>query len=243
MDVDGYADPYLASLYEIECAWHPSDDFYLGLVRSSGDVLDVGCGTGAVLGAAAERGHAGRLVGVDPAEGMLVQARVREGVEWVRGLLPDQSWTAQFDLVTMTGHAFQELRSDEDVRDFLRAAHRVLRPGGRLAFETRNPLRRAWDSWTSAAVTEIVDAAGLTVRVRRKVVDVTGELITFTETYDADSWAEPLQTRSTLRFLPAERLDAFVREAGFTIDERYGDWDRRPFTADSPEIVTIASVS
>jgi ubiquinone/menaquinone biosynthesis C-methylase UbiE len=42
---------------------------------SPGTLLDVGCGTGRLLRAAARRWPEARLIGVDPAEGMVVVAR------------------------------------------------------------------------------------------------------------------------------------------------------------------------
>ncbi|MEK8169819.1 winged helix-turn-helix transcriptional regulator [Streptomyces sp. M19] len=51
--------------------------FYLPLVMSARSVLDVGCGTGALLRGARENGHTGRLCGLDPAVGMLEVARTR----------------------------------------------------------------------------------------------------------------------------------------------------------------------
>jgi len=38
-----------------------------------------------------------------------------------------------------------------------------------------------------------------------------------------------------------DELDAFVSEAGLAVMERYGCWDRRPFTEQLPEIITIAT--
>jgi hypothetical protein len=140
----------------------------------------------------------------------------------------------------MTGHAIQVLLTDDELHAFLAAARRALADGGRLAFETRNPLARAWLTWTPDDVTEIRDRDGNTVRVWHEVESVEGEFVTFTETYASDAWAQPKVSRSTLRFLPAHRLDAFLAEAGFVVDERYGDWDRSLFTPGSPEIITIA---
>lgn len=39
---------------------------------------------------------------------------------------------------------------------------------------------------------------------------------------------------------PAEVLDQLLVEAGLEIHERYGDFDRGPFTAHSPSIITLA---
>lgn len=46
--------------------------------------------------------------------------------------------------------------------------------------------------------------------------------------------------RASLRFLGADRLAAFLAEAGFGVEAQYGDWSRAPLGPSSPEIVTIA---
>jgi hypothetical protein len=43
-----------------------------------------------------------------------------------------------------------------------------------------------------------------------------------------------------LRFLDAVGVARFLGEAGFVIEEQFGDFDRRPLTTASPEIVTMA---
>jgi SAM-dependent methyltransferase len=237
-----FEDAYLATLYERLNPWGPGDDFYLHLIGSAQRVLDVGCGTGALLRRARRDGHHLRLVGLDPAAGMLAQAR-RHGddLEWVQALLPEAGFTSEFDLVVMTGHAFQVLLTDHEVRELLAAVHRALVPEGRFAFETRNPWHGAWEHWTSERAVEVEDDAGTRVRVWPEVERVEGELVTFTETFASRSWAEPRVSRSTLRFLPAEELDHRLAAAGFVVDERYGYWDRSLFTPTSPEIITVAS--
>src|SRR5579862_9839563 len=106
-----FAEDRLAALYDL---FHPPEQrddfaFYHELVMAARSVLDVGCGTGALLRRAREAGHSGRLCGLDPAAGMLNQARTRPDIEWVLGDLSSTGWQEEFDLVVMTGHAFQEL--------------------------------------------------------------------------------------------------------------------------------------
>ncbi len=75
-------------------------------IMRSRSVLDVGCGTGALLWMARQAGHTGRLVGLDPAAGMLNRARERTDIERVHGDLSTVRWSQEFDLAVMTGHAF-----------------------------------------------------------------------------------------------------------------------------------------
>jgi SAM-dependent methyltransferase len=143
-----FSDPVLAALYDTFGAGRRDFGFYLPIAMSAQSVLDVGCGTGALLHAAREAGHNGRLCGLDPADGMLQQARKRSDIEWILGDLGGITWDRQFDLVLMTGHAFQVFIEDNELRVGLAAIRSALTPGGRLAFETRNPLVRGWETWT-----------------------------------------------------------------------------------------------
>lgn len=238
-----FTDVELAALYDRLNPWGPGDDFYLDLVTAAGAVLDVGCGTGRLLRGARAAGHRGRLTGLDPAAAMLVQARRAEpDVEWVLGDLATHRWDGAFDLVVMTGHAFQELLTDEDVRCCLGGVRRALADGGRFVFETRNPAARPWERWTPERVYEITDGDGAPVRVWHDAEPApVGDRLTFTETYAGARWAGPQVCRSTLRFLGADALDGFLGAAGLAVAERYGDWGRGPLTPACPEIITVAT--
>lgn len=237
-----FADLSLAALYDSLNPWGPGDDFYIGRVMSAPTVLDVGCGTGRLLAAARRAGHPGQLTGLDPAAAMLVQARRREpGVEWVLGDLRSRAWYGEFDLVTMTGHAFQTLLGDEELRTALRAVRAALADGGRFVFETRNPAARAWESWTPDRVYEAADENGTVAWMWHEVVHpVTGDRVTFTSTFEGVRWTHPQVTTSTLRFLDPPALEKFLTEAGLVVEEQYGDWGRSPVTQASPELITVA---
>jgi ubiquinone/menaquinone biosynthesis C-methylase UbiE len=118
----------LAALYDAFFPPARRDDFafYLPLVQCTRAVLDVGCGTGALLHLARKDGHPGRLCGLDPAPGMLAQARERTDIEWVLGDLSSVVWDREFDLIVMTGHAFQELIGDDEIGAALAAIRRAL---------------------------------------------------------------------------------------------------------------------
>ncbi|MBA2462182.1 MAG: class I SAM-dependent methyltransferase [Actinobacteria bacterium] len=237
-----YSDEAAAALYDVLNAWGPSDDFYLALVMDAKSVLDVGCGTGAMLHQARQAGHTGRLCGLDPDPGMLGVARRRTGIEWVAGTAASMAWDREFDLAIMIGHAFQVLVGDDELHASLTAIRRALADGGRFGFETRNPLARAWESWNRENAMDVVDPSGRPVRISYEVESVVGDVVTFTETTsDADGAALRVD-RASLRFLDVDTLAGFLADAGFEIEAQYGGWFREPLDPGSPEIITVARV-
>jgi SAM-dependent methyltransferase len=241
-----YTDPSLAEMYDAICGREGRADFnfYLPLVMSAEAVLDVGCGTGALLHWARESGHTGRLCGLDPADGMLEQARKRSDIKWILADLTSVRFDREFDLIVMTGHAFQVFVEDDDLRGALAAIRSALTDDGRFVFETRNPLVREWEQWTQAEPVEVTgasDASGAIVwRVSEVETPVDGDIVSFTQTYTRPGWTRPQVSRSTLRFLDVDSLSSFLSDAGLVIEEQFGDWDRQPLTATSPEIITIS---
>ncbi len=238
-----FADPSLAALYDLFCPWDPRGDFgfYLPLVMAADSVLDIGCGTGMLLRRARDSGHGGRLCGLDPAAAMLDVAKAGGDVEWVLGDLSTARWDQEFELVVMTGHAFQVVTDDDQLRESLAAVRAALVPGGRFAFETRNPLAREWATWVSANAVQVTDPDGAVVRMAHQVeLPARGDLVSFTTTYSSASWERPRVSRSTLRFLDAGTLATFLVGAGLEIEAQFGDWDGAPLDTASPEIITIA---
>ncbi len=236
-----FTEDRLAALYDAFCP--PSerrDDFafYLPLIMSARAVLDVGCGTGALLRLAQKSGHNGRLCGLDPASGMINQARRWSGIEWIHGDLSSVGWDREFDLVVMTGHAFQELVGDDEILAAIRSA---LEDGGRFAFETRNPLDRAWERWATEYSGQVTDATGSTVRCEYRVeTPVKGGVVHTISTFTSPGWNHPEVSRGALRFLDADALSSFLSSAGLAVEEQFGDFAGSPLTETSPEIITIA---
>ena len=229
----------IAEIYDVANPWSPDNDFYLSLVGPSPcSVLDLGCGTGTVCCALAERGH--RVTGVDPAAAMLAVARRKphaDQVEWIESSAQNYKSHRRFDLVVMTGHAFQVLLTDADSLAVLQVMRSHLNERGKIAFETRNP-RVDWVAeW--AGRTRILPGEVL------ETLEITGkdaEFISFQTSYRSPHVT--LTTSSTLRFPSREHVEALIARSGLVVRDVFGDWDAGPFeAARSREMIFIAEIS
>jgi SAM-dependent methyltransferase len=240
-----FSDLELAELYDAlfsrERVSRRDFDFYLPLVMAADSVVDVGCGTGALLHRARRMGHRGTLCGLDPAPGMIAVARRHHDIEWILGDLAAANLARRFDLIVMTGHAFQVLLEDEEIRRTLAMMRALLTPRGRFAFETRNPAAHDWETWPQKYAAEVVDRRGEPVRVACSIDrPFDGRAVSFTQTYTSPAWDAPRVSRGKLRFLDTSAVAAFLAEAGLAVEAQFGDWDRTPLTDASPEIITLA---
>lgn len=238
-----YTDPRLVALYDL---WDPSradTAFYLGLAAelSASSIIDIGCGTGLLTCELAQRGH--HMTGVDPSPAMLDVARHRPGGELVRWIEGDVSRLdeVEADLVVMTGHVAQVIVDNERWHSALVAAHRALRPGGCVAFESRNPSAREWTSWTVQASRRLIDHAGLgRVEVWWQVIDVQGDRVAFEIHYRFTASGQELVSSNELRFRSQAELTRSLAEVGFSLNQVFGDWDHQPVKVESPELIFVA---
>ena len=101
------------------------------------DLLELGCGTGHFLAAAAERGH--RAVGIDFSDTAVAQARARGLRAFCGGIdeLARHVWSARFDAVVFF-HVIEHLA---DPGALLRQLSEWTRPGTRLFLSCPNPRR------------------------------------------------------------------------------------------------------
>lgn len=233
-------DQRLVDLYDQDNPDGPDHDFYRALADevSARSVLDLGCGTGILTVTLTREGRG--VVGIDPSPVMLAYAQGRQGAETVEWILGDSGSIPRggFDYAVMTGNVAQHIPDGQWERTLLEL-RQVLKKGGTLAFESRNPATREWESWASeegttrntlhGPLTEWQDVS----EIAPGIVELKCHNL-FVDTNDTVTETLVLTFRS--RHLLEEQLHT----AGFDIEATYGTWTRTPFSESSPLIILVA---
>ena len=237
-----YVDPRLVDLYDIENPRGIDTDFYISLARDldARTVLDLGCGTGLLTRELATDGR--QVVGIDPASAMLAVARQRPGaerVEWVEGDSRTLG-TPGADLVVMTGNVVQVFLDDSEWAETLGAIHAALRPGGYLAFESRNPEAREWEQWNREASYNRYNSPHGPVECWVELAVVHDGRVSFKGHNVFEATGEVVVAGSELRYRSESELTDSLVRSGFAVRHVYGDWDRGPVTITSRAMVFVA---
>jgi SAM-dependent methyltransferase len=196
---------------------------YVELARESGGpVVELGVGTGRIAVPTAAAGV--RVIGVDSSPGMLEVCRERaelagvaDAVELRVGDLREPPVTERVPLVTCPFRSLLHLRTDGDRLRALRAAHDVLVPGGRFAFDVFEPddedVSQTHGRWLEREP-EIFERADWDTVARTLTLSVRGP-----------SGA----TTMALAWLSVGEWRALLAASGFEVEALWGWFDRRPY--------------
>ena len=243
MPTPEFTDPRQVAIYDAVNSYAPGTqpDFYLGVAQEvrAEVVIDLGCGTGIVTLQLASHGY--RLIGVDPSAVMLEVAMQKPGadsVQWAQGG-PAQLGTPDADLAIMSGHVAQFILRDADWLETLAAVRKALRPGGFLAFESRDPRAHEWQRWTGGKRT-IPDSIYGPIESWTEVTRVESDVVHAVGHRRLVQTGEVLLSSFAIRFRSEELLRESLASAGFSVQSVSGDWDGRPSRPGERELIVIA---
>lgn len=227
----------LVELYDGDNPDGPDHDYYRALASQGGAqrILDVGCGTGILTVTLAAPGTT--VVGVDPSPRMLAFARQRSGadtVTWVEGDASDVV-DGPFDLIVMSGNVAQHI-TDPHWERTLAQLRALASEGAVLAFESRNPAARAWETWAGAEPTTRDTVFGpLTEWCEADELANGQVLLRFFNRFESEN--ELVVDERVLTFRGAEVLADQLAAADFDVSAIWGDWHRTPFDGNQPLMV------
>jgi SAM-dependent methyltransferase len=199
-------------------------DFYVAEARADGGpVVELGVGTGRIaLPIACARV---RVIGVDSSEGMLAVCReqaeragVAELLDLRVGDLREPPVAEEVGLAICPFRAFLHMPDEAERLRALRAAHDLLRPGGRFVFDVFTPsgqdIEETHGRWIEREP-GIYERARWDEQARTLTLGVRGP--------DGE-------TTLMLAWITPAEWHALIERAGFAVEECFGWFDRRPYT-------------
>ena len=204
-------------------------------LANGGSVLELGVGTGRLAAPLAATGV--EVYGIDASDAMLRQIVDKPGGNLVHSVLGDMVTdlpAGPFALVFVAYNTLFNLPSEELQQACFHAVASRLAPGGYFVVEAFVP-DPAHDPASSVDVRSITtDRVVLSVSTSdpsRQVAE--GQYVDITE-----SGGVRLRPWS-IRWATVEQLDAMAAAAGLDLAHRWADFDRSPFTPESPRHVSV----
>jgi SAM-dependent methyltransferase len=206
---------------------------FLADLAEPGAALELGVGTGRIALPLARRGV--RVHGIDLSEAMVTRLRKKPGAEQVGVTIGDFATTtvaARFSVVYLVANAIMNLTTqDEQVACFENAAAH-LDPAGCFVVEVlvpglqRLPLGEKFQPFAVGPTHLGFDEYDV---ARQGLVS---------HHYWIDGGTVDVVS-PPFRYVWPSELDLMARIAGMTLRERWGGWEREPFTADSTKHVSV----
>jgi hypothetical protein len=200
---------------------------------AGGSALEFAIGTGRIGLPLSRRGI--QVKGIDLSEAMVARLRAKPGAEDVEVTIGDITTTrvdGRFRLVYLVFNTIENLTSQDDQVECFCNAAAHLEAGGRFVIEVEVPqLRRLPPGETVRPFTVTPARLGFD----EFDTPVQG-LVSHHYWYEG---GEMKSLKMPFRYVWPAELDLMARIAGMKLRERWGDWDRRPFTADSTRHISV----
>jgi ubiquinone/menaquinone biosynthesis C-methylase UbiE len=234
-----YEDPKLARFYGLDNSLQRADyAVYLQLASSASHILDLGCGTGTLLTAIAEQYPHTTLVGVDPAQAMLDIAQQKTNrVRWVNSTAEALCLDMKFDLIILSGHAFQVFLTQEQRIAALQTMQQHLTADGTIVFDSRNPAVEEWREWTPELSRESLSTQEFGEVILWNDVAEQNGIVRYQTFYQQGENGPIYRAESDIAFPTLSDITQAAEFCGLRVRYLYGDWQFNAFQENSPEMV------
>jgi SAM-dependent methyltransferase len=206
---------------------------FISELAGKGSALELGVGTGRIALPLAQRGV--RVHGIDLSEAMVARLRAKPGAEKVDVTVGDFATTTvegTYSVAYLVANTIMNLTTQEEQVACFRNASAHLEPHGCFVIEVLVPrLQRLPPGETFQPFAVEPTHLGFDEYdvVRQRLIShhywvEHGRLVVYSPPF---------------RYVWPSELDLMARLAGMTLRERWGDWNRDPFTAESPRHVSV----
>jgi SAM-dependent methyltransferase len=210
----------------------PTVDFLAGLAPG-GRALEFAVGTGRVAIPLRERGLT--VAGIELSKPMADVMRAKPGADGIDVVIGDMTTATapgEFDLVYVVFNSISNLLTQAQQVACFRNAARHLRPGGRFVVELWVPDLQRFPPGAIAQPFYLTED-----RVGMDTYDLVNQRVVSHHFRVGES--NPGVSRSSHRFIWPSELDLMGELAGLRLIERWADWTRTPFTAESRSHVSV----
>lgn len=224
--------------YELEMGDFRKDlPFYQRHLPTTGDVLEIACGTGRISNTLAVPGRT--VTGLDNSLSMLKKAHKKRN-EWNRYVAMDMRFLAFskfFDAIIIPYNSLNLLSDTQEVLNCLTGCHQLLRPDGILLLHLFVPnLQLLQQAGQRTFQFQIFDdpAIGRVIKEVRKTYHAKTEVLHLEECYRlrpnrGDRKNEDLSRHMNLCAWSAEKWFDLLNQSDFSINRLYGGYELTPF--------------
>ena len=202
-------------------------------------VMDVGCAAGDLTFALARFGFP--IWGIDFDAEMIEMAKNAKSEDTIFPIFEqldmrqvDQHYPgAFFDTIICFGNTLVHLLTDDDIRQFLRAAHQTLSPNGSLTIQLLN-YRHILEN--NIKTLPRIDNEQVTFE-RSYEFKEGSQLIDFNTTLTVKASGEVINNSVNLYAITQDKLQALLEESGFEKMEYFGSFESQPLKSDSLTLI------
>jgi SAM-dependent methyltransferase len=207
---------------------------FLADLAGTGAALELGIGTGRIALPLRQRGV--RVHGIELSPAMVAQLQAKPGADDIGVTIGDFATTRvarTFKLAYLVRNTITNLTTQDEQVECFRNVAAHLEPGGSFVIEVYVPeLRRLPPGETVRAFTVTPTHLGFD-----EYVDLAAQMSFSHHYWLVDGQLETFS--APFRYVWPSELDLMARLAGMTLRERWGDWNREPFTSDSESHVSV----
>jgi SAM-dependent methyltransferase len=224
--------------------------FWTDQARRYGDpVLELACGTGRITIPLARQDF--QMTGLDCSPAMLTEARKKStaanvDVTWIEADMRHFDLAKTFSLIILPANTLCHLLSLADFEACVACVRKHLAPGGRFVIDVFVPkmellVEKPGERFPFSEYDD-PDGRGKIVVTESYVYEPDTQIKRIT-THHAIPGEEETEGELNMRMYFPQELDALIKYNGYIIDDKYGDYDQRPFDIQSEKQLVVCAVS